>query len=194
MTTVATVAIPAWNAQGVLPPVDPEKPTGAVRSPYPVSLKELVVRFATSPERVAVLRGLLAYRASLHLLGMRSGFQWLDGSFLENVEALEGRPPADVDVVTFLEGDAPEEDVPEADSDVLDHATAKARYHVDAYFLELEQLDPRALTKWVAYWYSMWSHRRNQAWKGFLEVELAPHEDAEAQAVLEERERAGETP
>lgn len=33
------------------------------------------------------------------------------------------------------------------------------------------------LTRHSAYWYSVWSHRRNQLWKGFVQVDLAPGED-----------------
>lgn len=54
------MTIPAWNATGVLPPILP----GALgnspeRSPYVTELSSLVDRFSTSPERMAVLDGLL---------------------------------------------------------------------------------------------------------------------------------------
>jgi hypothetical protein len=32
---------------------------------------------------------------------LNQGFQWLDGSFAEQIELLEGRPPKDIDVVSF---------------------------------------------------------------------------------------------
>ena len=35
-------------------------------------------------------------------IGIGSGFQWLDGSFLENVEMTEKRDPGDLDLVTFF--------------------------------------------------------------------------------------------
>lgn len=57
---------------------------------------------------------------------------------------------------------------------------------VDAYIVELDQVTPCELTFLAAYWYSMWSHRRTQAWKGFLQIELAPTEDAEALAWLDQ--------
>jgi hypothetical protein len=38
-----------------------------------------------------------------------------------------------------------------------------------------------------SYWYSMWSHRRNQAWKGFLQIDLAPSQDVEALAWLQQQ-------
>ncbi len=53
----ATVPIPPWNAQGVLPPQEVTAPTSANRAPYLVSLSDLMLRFGTSAERVAILRG-----------------------------------------------------------------------------------------------------------------------------------------
>src|SRR5260370_40008152 len=98
------VTIPDWNALGLLPPIDPEVPTSPERSPYPVSLKDLVMRFATTQERKAILIGFLNYRAILHRFGATEGFQWLDGSFMEEVEVLERRAPKDIDVVSFIHG------------------------------------------------------------------------------------------
>ena len=95
------VAIPGWNALGLLPPIDPELPASPCRSPYPVSLKDVVMRFSTSPERRAVLKGFLDYRRELHRIGIVDGIQWIDGSFLEDVEMIENRSPRDIDVVSF---------------------------------------------------------------------------------------------
>jgi hypothetical protein len=90
---MSPVAIPAWTAEGVLPPIDAAQPVSTERSPYAVSLTDYVLRFGDTPGRRTVLDGLLRYRAALHALGLVSGFQWLDGSFLEHVERIEGRPP-----------------------------------------------------------------------------------------------------
>lgn len=53
-------------------------------------------------ERRELLKGLLEFRSELHRIGLVDGIQWLDGSFIENVEEIEGRHPKDIDVVTFL--------------------------------------------------------------------------------------------
>lgn len=180
------VTIPDWNALGLLPPIDAEGPTSVARSPYPVSLKDLVLRFATSPERKAILAGFLQYRAVLHRFGATEGFQWLDGSFMEEVEVLEKRAPKDIDVVSFIHGTLSED----ADQ-YVEHSAAKANFSVDSYFVELDQIPPSEVVLLSAYWYSMWSHRRNQAWKGFLQVEMAPNEDAEALAWLSQAEIGG---
>ena len=79
--------IPNWNAHGVLPPIAPGVAgNSANRSPYRVELTEFVSRFSDSDKRIAILNGFLRFRGELHKLGLVSGFQWIDGSFLENIE------------------------------------------------------------------------------------------------------------
>lgn len=86
--------IPAWNSSAVLPPVRPGQPGhSADRSPYSASFSEMVQRFAASSERIVIPRGLLDYRRELAHLGIVSGFQWLDGSFMEHKEVLLNAPP-----------------------------------------------------------------------------------------------------
>jgi hypothetical protein len=64
-------------------------------------MSDVVLRFGNSPERIAILDGLLSYRLALTTAGMVDGFQWLDGSFTEDVETLQRRSPNDIDVVTI---------------------------------------------------------------------------------------------
>lgn len=194
VSVIPTMAIPSWTGLGVLPPINPDDPIGAVRSPYGVSLTDVVLRFGTSPERCRILDGLLRLRAELHRSGFVRGFQWLDGSFLEHVEVLEKRSPRDVDVVTFVA--APDSDsTPDPDEQLFDHDWVKANFSVDHYFVELN-LPSQELVSWSAYWYSVWSHRRTQLWKGFLEIELTPKDDdtARAQLVVEDLIRNGGQP
>ena len=180
--------IPAWNLSGVLPPIRPgEAGHSANRSPYRVSLAEVLEGFSGSAQRVAILQGLLDYRAALHALGIVRGFQWLDGSFMEHVEVLESRPPQDMDVVTFFH-------LPTHETQATLGAKAahlfipeqtKATYLLDAYPCILgEPTEPRHVQQ-IAYWYSMWSHRRNGVWKGFVQVDLAPEEDQAARRILD---------
>jgi hypothetical protein len=186
-----TDAIPAWNSHGVLPPIDPADPVGFSRSPYRVSLADLVLRFNFSPARREILTGLLDFRAELHRHGLVTGFQWLNGSFLEDVEQLETRSPGDVDVVTFVPTMAflsDEEIVAD-----LDHGRLKGIFRVDAYFVVADELEWDGMIQWATYWYSMWSHRRTQVWKGYLRIDLAPAEDPAARGMLE-AEPAGDVP
>jgi hypothetical protein len=180
---MTTTAIPNWTNKGVLPPVNPLLTTSAERSPYRVKLLDVVMLFATSSERFKILRGFLDYRAELHGMALVQGFQWLNGSFSEHVEVLEMRPPKDIDVVSFVDmppGFAPTP----AQYAVLDHDQAKVTYWVDSYFVEMNLLPPDNLIKQSTYWYSLWSHRRTQEWKGYLEIDLSPAEDASASAWL----------
>ena len=55
---------------------------------------------------------------------------------------------------------------------------------MDSYFVEINQEPPEVLVERSAYWYSMWSHRRNQAWKGYLQIDLNPEHDADARERL----------
>ena len=65
--TSSAAGIPAWNSASVLSPIRPNAPGSSPdRSPYLVDLAVLYDRFATSPGRMAILDGLLRFRADLH--------------------------------------------------------------------------------------------------------------------------------
>lgn len=185
--TATTSSVPAWGNAGVLPPIRPNASGGSLdRSPYTVDLVTVVDRFATTPERMAILDGLLRFRTELHRIGITSGFQWLDGSFLEQIETLEGRAPKDIDVVTFL--DLPtgqdQRSLGQHHGSLFDPAHTKTTYRVDAYFAVLGQPTDQWQIRNVTYWYSMWSHRRDGLWKGFVQVDLDPTQDSPARALL----------
>jgi hypothetical protein len=197
---LSLVAIPAWNAEGLLPPIDAAAPTSANRAPYAVTLSNFVLRFSTSPQRIEILTGFLNYRAALHAAGLTSGFQWVNGSFMEHVEICprQNRPPNDIDVVTFyhLLSGATQATVAASASELFpstktEHDALKNKYKVDAYPISLasnsEQLVDRS-----AYWYGVWGHQRDTfKWKGFLQLDLAPAEDAAAKALLTATKHGG---
>jgi hypothetical protein len=180
---LATVPVPKWTPQQVLPPNDASNPVSAARSPYRVNLAEFARIFATSWERCTILKGYLLFRSELHAVGLVDGFQWIDGSFTENVEVLESRAPGDVDVVTFVND--PNDLGAGLAPDLLIHRWVKANRRTDHYWVELHAIDPPDLVSLSAYWYSMWSHRRNSLWKGFLEVDLGPANDALANQIVD---------
>jgi hypothetical protein len=123
--------------------------------------------------------GLLDYRAALHEVGLKNGFQWLDGSFMEAVEIIEIRSPRDVDVVTFfyLPEQVDQNSLIQEHPHLFEPEKAKQRFLVDAYMLRLGTPSQQSFVKRVSYWYSMWSHTRAGVWKGFVEVDLSPGED-----------------
>lgn len=174
--------IPSFTISGSLPPYMGGDPTikDSV-SPYAASLEELCGRFATSPERVEILNGFLSYRRALKAAGFSGGFQWIDGSFIEDVEALRGRPPADIDIVTFTY--PPPELYSDTDSflnqfsSLLDPDQTKLNFSCDAYIVDLHQPSLQLVGD-TSYWFGLFSHQRDTAlWKGIVSVDLDADED-----------------
>lgn len=172
--------LPEWNSQGFLPPILPGKKGHSIsRSPYAISCMELVSRFGTNAQRRSILQGFLDYRKQLHELGLVQGMQWLDGSFVENIEALENRAPNDIDVVTFAnmpEGEN-QRSLAGRNSEIFSPAAAKQAYKVDGYCIFLDGQANQSFIQQVTYWYSMWSHTRSEQWKGFLQLGLNNADD-----------------
>jgi hypothetical protein len=174
--------IPAFDMHGIVPPIRPGL-GGAERdrSPYRATMQALCLRFGTSGERRAILRGLLRLRSELRANGFADGFQWIDGSFVEDVEATRNRSPHDVDVVSFLRvGDpATLQDRARTARALFASAECKRLYQVDHYVIQLDLPLDAATAQLIAYWYSMWSHRREDSrWKGFVQVELSDDDPA----------------
>lgn len=170
----------SWNSQGVLYPIDPSRPTSRNRSPYKVSLNDLVLQFSSSSYRQDLLSGLLSFRSALHGIGITAGFQWLDGSFLECVESLRSCPPKDIDIVTFyiVPSGQTQQTLEASHPQLFDRDSLKNIYHVDAFFVELKGSTIGKLISESTYWYSVWSHQRNSfLWKGYLQIDLSPTED-----------------
>lgn len=162
-------AIPSWNGAGFLPPWASTPAAPAARSPYRSTMLEFVRRFAITDARIIICEGLLAYRDELRTMGVH-GFQWLDGSFVEDVENFRPqRPqPADIDIVTFADF-GPQHGT---QLDAL-HGRAKQQHHVDGYFVSLAE-SPETIVARTAYWFGLFSHRRADAawWKGMVQVDL----------------------
>jgi hypothetical protein len=167
--------IPAFDGiLNILPPHlgDPRQPTDL--SPFFCTLSELCDRFATTPKRKQILEGFLNLRAELFALGIQ-GFQWLDGSYLENIELQEGRDPDDLDAVTFVAEPATPRDLAAKlgiRRELLNQAHVKATYLVDHYWVSLGSM-PAYLVDASRYWYGLFSHRRDRVWKGMLVVDFS---------------------
>ncbi len=184
--------IPDFNLNGVLPPFVGSTPGAqmALSSPYQCTPLELVERFSTSNHRKALLRGFFKFREALRANGLEAGFQWVNGSFTENVEAL-GRDPKDIDVVTLsyrptahAEKTAWNEFVQnQSTGGIFDRALNRASFTCDASFIDLH-IAPHLVARQAAYWNGLFSHRRGTfQWKGMLAIALHI-EDAEAIAAL----------
>lgn len=173
-----------WNIHGVISPIiDGE--ISPHRSPYEIGILEFVQTFSFSSERIAILRNFLLYRSFMYEVGVKSGFQWVNGSFSENVEVLRQRPPNDVDVVTFIDE---LNNLTDSFELLGDNAYIKNKYQVDSYLVDLND-SPDELVKLTAYWYSLWSHQRDTLiWKGFFQIALSQDEDLKATQYLDSLE------
>lgn len=185
--------IPSFNHSHVLPPYTGDSPTQvANNSPFETVPLELVGRLGSSPARRALLSGLFRYRAALRALGFVNGFQWLDGSFVEDVEKSQGRDPGDIDVVTFARTPAGMSQTEVASlltshPNVFDQELTKEEYGCDAIVVRLDGT-PEKLVRRAAYYFGLFSHRRSDnVWKGMLAMPLDA-DDATAVQRLNEME------
>lgn len=180
--------IPSFTIDGVLPPyVGPNGPGGAAEdmSPYVATAFEVVTTLASSPGRRNILSGWLNHRADLRAIGFERGFQWLDGSFVEDKE------PRDLDVVSFLyrpQGiQTPQQlaMVMQANGALFMRNLVKAQYRLDAFPIDLDG-SPEALVSSARYFLGLFSHRRSDdLWKGMLQVRMEDAaDDAAALASL----------
>ena len=181
--------IPEFNHSHVLPPFLGQSHSSATGSPYEVCATELVNRFATSPERVHLLDGLFRYRAALDQLGFVSGFQWLDGSFVEDAEKFRGKAPQDIDVVTFVHPPADKAAheislMMQRNPELFDRQKCLDNYGCDTFLVRLN-VPAQRLVRETTFWHGFFSHRRDdQVWKGLLQLPLSS-DDGEAKIQLE---------
>jgi hypothetical protein len=178
--------IPSFDHNLVLPPHLGDPTDRGQLSPYPCSTLDLCQRFGTSPERREILGKFLDFRERLTSEGVTTGYQWLDGSFLEDVETREGRAPSDLDVVTVYWGyDLSFQSnlfkkFPEFASPVL----SKTTFRLDHYPLDAGYKAEFTLEN-TRYWILLFSHNRQGVWKGMLKIELnTPVEDSAARQEL----------
>lgn len=173
------MAIPDFDHNLVLPPHLGDPTAQGDLSPYPCTTVELVDKFATSPERKAILQGFLDFRARLRSEGLISNaFQWIDGSFLENIELSANRPPADIDVVTVYWGyDIPfQTNLINSFPEFAYPSLAKSSYSVDHYPFDASS-NPQETVEYSRYWALLFSHNRQGVWKGMLRIDLDTQND-----------------
>lgn len=120
---------------------------------------------------------------------MTEGFQWVDGSFLEDVEKTQSRPPGDIDVVTFYWSSDPDftNTFLTAFPSIANRAKIKADFFVDHFPIDVGY-HPEATVEATRYWCGLFSHTRTGVWKGMLRIDLdTPADDASATALLATR-------
>jgi hypothetical protein len=174
--------IPDWTVSGVLPPYLGEPTLAINMAPYPTTVSKIIDRFAFSRKRIEILQGFLAYRQLLSNVGIIDGFQWLCGSIFENIEILESRDPNDIDIITFFRRPVGARDPITwghffaANRNMFSAQFNKFTFKCDTQFIDLDASseDVANLTR---FWFGLFSHRRNDLWKGMLTIPLATSPD-----------------
>lgn len=186
-----STVIPQWDMHGVLPPMIGYG-DNALRSPYRVSLPDVIHRFGNYSTRTIILDGFLRFRARLHAIGLTEGYQWLDGSFVEDTELLLNRQPGDIDVVTFYKEPTgvTQEALLDGHPDIFSYEQEKVKariesFKVDSYIFSLSG-DPAYLHEQTCLWHDTWSKRRNNVRKGYVSIDLDPKDDEEAKALVQD--------
>ena len=166
----------------------------SLMSPYDVTASEIVARFGTTPGRREILRGWLDHRAAMRVIGIDKGFQWLDGSFVEDKE------PNDLDLVIFPHRpETPDwsawRPLFNLNPQVFDRRTVKERFRLDVFYVQLDA-NPESLVSLTRYWLQLFSHQHETTrWKGMLRVRLGAGEmDAPARVLLDESVAEGGSP
>ncbi len=165
--------IPEFDlVNNILPPFLGDPRLASNMAPYRCLFEDVESQLGTSPERLNILQGLRRFRSELRSMGV-IGFQWIDGSFVENCEIQRRLPPGDIDVVTFIEGSCHLDIVKKVVQDTrLNPPESKSLFHVDSYFIHLGD-KPRSVVKNTTFWYGLFSHRKGDSlWKGMLEIPL----------------------
>ncbi|RLK03090.1 DUF6932 family protein [Tenacibaculum discolor] len=165
--------IPDFDHNNVIPPHIGNPTLQEHLSPYNCSTLELCQSLGRTKERVLILKGLLEFRQKMTNLGIIEGFQWIDGSFTENIEKSERRHPNDLDIVTFfkgLKGDKIKE-IKTNFVEFIDPNMAKSNYNLDHYLVDYS-FDPDVTVEMTRYWIQLFSHNRLGVWKGILRLEL----------------------
>jgi hypothetical protein len=165
--------IPAFDHNHVIPPHLGDPTIGNHLSPYQCTTLELCKRFATSNERIEILKGLLTFRQKIKNEGIIIGFQWLDGSFIENIEVSEKRAPRDLDLVTFFGGFTIDEQYEwlKTFPEFIDNQLSKKHYKLDHYFVDY-YYNPDVTVELSRYWIQLFTHNRTGVWKGILRLDL----------------------
>lgn len=179
--------IPSFDHNGVLPPYLVNPALGAnLVSPYLTTSLEFCQRFSTSPQRIVILRKFISFRKEMRKFGI-SGFQYLDGSFLEDIEnSTLNRPPNDLDLLTFFNPFSPDQEtLIFADfADFANRTLCKTNYSLDHMPINLGT-NPHDLVEFTRYFIQLFTHNRSNVWKGMLKLDVGKlDEDVDAEIFL----------
>jgi len=175
-------SIPAFNDTHLLPPYRGEE--GDERehgnlSPYLCTTLELCKVFGKTKERIEMLQGLILFRERLIKENIISGFQWLYGSFSEEIEILEKRSPNDIDLITFFWNISHDDlmNLTESFPEFFNIEKSKKIFNLDHLNLDIGR-SPAFSMNAISDMMQLCTHSRYGIWKGILRLELnTPNED-----------------
>lgn len=177
--------IPPFDHNDVLPPYLGNNPADIrALSPYKTDIMEFCRHFATSQERIEILKGFVQFRLDCIRFGVCHGFQWIDGSFIEDIEKSDKRAPRDIDVVTFLFNLTRNQKLIIANQfkAFVNPGMSKMTYHVDHYLVEADS-NPVTTISMVKYWNQLFGHNRKGVWKGMVKIPLCADNQADTDAL-----------
>lgn len=177
--------IPPFDHNNVLPPYQGDDPTiPGCLSPYKSDIMEFCQYFAKTQERIAILKGFVSFRLECLKFGVQCGYQWIDGSFVENVEVSQSRAPHDIDVVTMFA--LPDVSMQEVIANIfpafVNPRLSKKLYKVDHYPCLVNE-KPFGTVAIVKYWNQLFGHNRSGTWKGMIELPLYNNDVMDTQAL-----------
>lgn len=177
--------IPTFDHNHVLPPHigNPTQLTDV--SPYECTIMEFCQHFATSPKRISLLKSFITFRLKMLSFGIVYGFQWIDGSFTENIEESQKRAPNDIDVVTFYKGLSSDQEnsIVNSFQEFGNPLLSKSNYNLDHYPVDYGY-SPELTVEVTRYWIQLFCHNRDRVWKGMIKINL-PQDNTEEQAALD---------
>lgn len=186
-----TPSIPAFNDNYLLPPFRADRFDvidnfhDNYLSPYKCTLIEVFEKFGITKKRIKILKGLYLFRRELNRHNITQGYQWLYGSFTENIEAAENRSPNDLDIATFYQNSSDIENkfLEKIFPEFICNKKSKAKYELDHSSYKVFASPPHFLTPVdiVSDLTQLYTHNRKGVWKGILRLELnTPYEDEKA--------------
>lgn len=172
------MGIPDFDHNHVLPPHLGNPTRIEHLSPYECTTLELCQRFSNTKERIRILKEFLRFRGKMDDLGIITGFQWIDGSFVENIEFTESRSPRDLDLVTFYGGLSSDKmiSIKEIFPEFSNPRLSKSNYSIDHYPCDYT-FSPLTTVQNTLYWTQLFTHKRNNVWKGILSLQINTRED-----------------
>ena len=164
--------IPPFDHNHVLPPLIGDPNNRHNYSPYRCDIMEFCQHFATTQERIAILKGFVDFRLAC-VANDITGRQWVDGSFVEDTARAERPEPKYIVVTSLIEVKTQEEanrllnEFPEFTNPLL----SAQKYGVDHYVFVINQ-SPEEIISWTKFWVQLFSHNELGVWKGMIEIPL----------------------